>query len=110
MGASSAKTAHCKSTDSKAPQHCSTKVFFFPFFSFLLNVNSHVSWSPSISEYPPMYKIGIILSSHPFQTQQITHLCTYIHKLKGQSMVVGTYLLKDESKTDSHLECEVTTA
>lgn len=23
-------------------------------------------------------------------------------------MVVGTYLLKDESKTDSHLECEVT--
>ncbi len=25
-------------------------------------------------------------------------------------MVVGTYLLKDESKTDSHLECEVTTA
>jgi len=67
-------------------------------------------WAHPFSEYPPTYKIGIILSSNPFQTQQITHLCTYIHKLKGQSMVVGTYLLKDESKTDSHLECEVTTA
>lgn len=96
-----------KNTDSKTPRHCNLKVFLF---SFLLNVNSHVSSSPTISEYPPMYKIGIILSSHPFQTQQITHLCTYIHKLKGQSMVVGTYLLKDESKTDSYLECEVTTA
>lgn len=47
----------------KAPrQDCSLKVSFF---SFLLNVNSHVSLSPSISEYPPKYKIGIILSSHP---------------------------------------------
>lgn len=25
-------------------------------------------------------------------------------------MVVGNHLLKDESKTDSHSECEVTTA
>lgn len=101
------KTAHLKNRNSKASQHCSFHVFLF---SFLLNVNSHVSLSPSISEHPPKYKIGIILLSHPFQTQQITHLCTYIHKLKGQSMVVCTYLLKDESKTDSHLECEVTTA
>lgn len=91
-------------------KHLNTAVLKFSFCSFLLNVNSHVSLSPSISEYPPTYKIGIILSSHPFQTQHITHLCTYIHKLKGQSMVVGTYLLKDESKTDSHLECELTTA
>lgn len=107
-GFSRKKTAHFESKDSKAPSHCNLKVFLFS--SFLLNVNSHVSWSPSNSEYPPMYKIGIILSSHPFQTQQITHLCTNIHKLKGQLMVVGTYLLKDESKTDSHSECEVTTA
>lgn len=107
MKESSSKPVHLKNGNSKASQHCSLQVFLF---SFLLNVNSHVSLSPSISEYPPTYKIGIILSSHPFETQQITHLCTYIHKLKGQSMVVGTYLLKDESKTDSHLECEVTTA
>lgn len=53
-----------ESKDSKAPSHCNLKVFLFS--SFLLNVNSHVSWSPSNSEYPPMYKIGIILSSHPF--------------------------------------------
>lgn len=91
-------------------KHLNTASLKVSFFSFLLNVNSHVSLSPSITEHPPMYKIGITLSSHPLQTQQITHLCTYIHKLKGQSMVVGTYLLKDESKTDSHLECEVTTA
>lgn len=32
------------------------------------------------------------------------------HKLKGQLMVVCTCLLKDESKRDSHLECEITTA
>lgn len=53
-------------------------------------------------------KIGVTVSSHP--CQQRTHLCTFIHKLKGQLMVVGNHLLKDESQTDSHLECEVTTA
>lgn len=53
-------------------------------------------------------KIGVTVSSHP--CQQRTHLCTFIHKLKGQLMVVGNHLLKDESETHSHLECEVTTA
>lgn len=50
-------------------------------------------------------KIGVTVPSHP--CQQRTHLCTFIHKLKGQLMVVRNHLLKDESKTDSHLECEV---
>lgn len=42
---SSSKPEHLKNRNSKASQHCSLQVFLF---SFLLNVNSHVSLSPSI--------------------------------------------------------------
>lgn len=60
-----------------------------------------------MSEYPPIHKHRPDCVITSFNR---THLCTFIHKLKGQLMVVGNHLLKDESKTDSHSECEVTTA
>lgn len=55
--------------------------------------------SPSGAEHPPKSRQASFCHRIPFKRRQITHLCTYIHKLKGQSMVVCTYLLKDESKT-----------
>lgn len=90
----SAKTAHFRSRgfggggDSKAPRHRSSKVFLF---SFLLNVKSHVSRSPAISGYRPMYKIGIILSSHPFSNAtNITFV--YIYSQTERTVDGGRYL------------------
>lgn len=83
MEESSAKTAHFESKESKAPQHCSSKVFLF---SFLLNVNSHVSWSPSISEYPPIYKIGTSFSNATNNT------FVYIYSQTERTVDGGRYL------------------
>lgn len=74
--------------DSKTPQHCSLKVSFF---SFLLNVKSHVSLSPSISQDPPTYKIGITPSSHPF-AKATNNTFVYIYSQTERTVDGGRYL------------------
>lgn len=66
------------------------KVFLF--FLFIKCEITCQSQPSGLSAYVQNRHHSVITSV--YQTQQISHLCTYIHKLKGQSMVVGTYLFK----------------